>query len=173
MLVRAIPLVLERAPQARFIIASDGMQRNYLEKLAIKLGVSDNINFIGYISHDDVPGYLTTSDVYVSTSRSDSSSQSLQEAMACGLAAVVTELPDNREWITDGENGFVVPQNDYRALAEKIVYLIDNSEIRAKFGKKSRKIIVDTDEYIKEMGKVEKLYEDLIISKSDKENRQA
>jgi glycosyltransferase involved in cell wall biosynthesis len=162
MLIKAVPLVLERAPQARFIIASDGIQRGYLEKLATTLGVRGSISFVGYMPHDDIPVYLATSDVYVSTSRSDSSSQSLQEAMASGLAAVVTELPDNREWINDGENGFVVPQDDHQALAEKIVYLIDNSEIRAEFGKISRKIIVDIDDYYKEMGKVEKLYEEII-----------
>jgi glycosyltransferase involved in cell wall biosynthesis len=158
MLVRAVPLVLERAPQARFVIAGDGYQRGYLETLAAELGVAQNVSFIGYIAHDELPGYLASSDIYITTSRSDSSSQSLQEAMACELAPVATDLPANREWITDGENGFIVPQDDHKALAEKIVYLIENSETRAKFGKISRKLIADNAEYDKEMGKVEKLY---------------
>jgi glycosyltransferase involved in cell wall biosynthesis len=158
MLVRAVPLVLEQAPQARFVIAGDGYQRGYLEKLTAELGVAQNVSFIGYLPHDELPGYLASSDIYVTTSRSDSSSQSLQEAMACELAPVATDLPANREWINDGENGFIVPQDDHKALAEKIVYLIENSETRAKFGKINRKLIVDNAEYEKEMGKVEKLY---------------
>ncbi len=158
MLVRAVPLVLERAPQARFVIAGDGYQRGYLEKLTTELGVARNVSFIGYLPHDELPGYLASSGIYVTTSRSDSSSQSLQEAMACELAPVATDLPANREWINDGENGFIVPQDDHKALAEKIVYLIENSEARAKFGKINRKLIVDNAEYEKEMGKVEKLY---------------
>jgi glycosyltransferase involved in cell wall biosynthesis len=162
MFIKAIPLVMEKVPQARFIIAGEGIQRVYLEKLAVKLGVHGSINFLGYISHDDLPSYLATSDVYVSTSRSDSSPQSLQEAMACGLAAVVTDLPANREWITDGENGFIVPQDDHRALAEKIVFLLENSDTRVKFGKINRKIIVEKNDYFKEMAKVEKLYEGLM-----------
>ncbi|MBN1692634.1 MAG: glycosyltransferase family 4 protein [Dehalococcoidales bacterium] len=162
MLVRAVPLVLKQAPRARFIIGGDGAQRGYLEDLAAELGAAQNVSFIGYLPHDDLPGYLASSDIYVTTSRSDSSSQSLQEAMACELAPVVTDLPANREWITDGENGFVVPQDDPRALAEKIVYLIENSETRAKFGKINRKLIEDNSEYEKEMGKVEKLYESMM-----------
>ena len=162
MLVKAIPLVLKQVPQARFIIGGDGEQRGYLENLVKTYDASQNVKFIGYLPHDDLPNYLASADVYVSTSRSDSTSLSLQEAMACELAPVVTDLPANREWINDGENGFIVPQNDHQALAEKIVYLIDNSEIRAKFGKINRKLIVDRAEYNKEMEKTEKLYERII-----------
>jgi glycosyltransferase involved in cell wall biosynthesis len=162
MLVRAVPLVLERAPQTRFVIAGDGAQRGYLENMAVELGAAQNVSFVGYLPHDELSGYLASSDIYATTSRSDSSSQSLQEAMACELAPVVTDLPANREWITDGENGFIVPQDDHQALAEKIVYLIENSETRAKFGKINRKLIEDNAEYEKEMGKVEKLYESMM-----------
>ncbi len=165
MLIKAIPLVLEKVPQARFIIAGDGKQRKYLEQLATKLGVRSTINFVGSIPHDDVPVYLATSDVYVSTSRSDGSSQSLLEAMASGLAPVVTELPDNREWIKDGGNGFIVPQNDHRALAEKIVFLLNNNKVRTEFGKISRRIIVEKDDYFKEMAKVENLFAALMKNK--------
>ncbi len=162
MLVRAIPLVLQQASQVRFIIGGDGPQKSYLEKLTTTLGVSRSVTFVGYLPHDELPNYLAAADIYVSTSRSDSSSQSLQEAMACELAPVLTDLPANREWINDGENGFIVPQDDHRALAEKIIYLINNSEIRAKFGKINRRMIQDRAEYTEEMGKVEKLYQRMI-----------
>jgi glycosyltransferase involved in cell wall biosynthesis len=162
MLVKAIPLVLKHAPQVRFVIAGDGVQRDYLENLAASLGASQNINFVGYVLHDELPGYLASADIYVSTSLSDSASLSLQEAMACELAPVVTDLPGNREWINDGENGFIVPQNDHQALAKKIIYLVDNTEIRAEFGKINRKMIEERAEYDKEMEKLEKLYEGLV-----------
>lgn len=162
MLIRAIPLVLAKAPQTRFIIGSDGEQRSYLEKLAKKLGVRKSISFVGYLAHDDVPAYLASSDIYVSTSHSDSSSQSLQEAMACGVAPVVADLPANREWIKDGENGYIVPQNDYRGLAEKIVYLLENKKLCDEFSNRNRRIIEETDDYQKEMGKVETLYSAVI-----------
>jgi len=162
MLIRAIPLILEHITQVRFMIIGDGEQREYLESLATSLAISENISFVGWIPHDELPGYLTSSDIYVSTSRSDSTSISLQEAMACELAPVVTDLPANREWIKDAENGFLVPVDDSQALAKRIIHLIRNKEIREKFGKESRKIIKERAEYKEEMEKMERIYQELL-----------
>lgn len=162
MLIRAIPLVLEYSPQASFIIAGDGEQREYLKNLAGSLGCSENIRFVGQIAHDELPQYLASSDIYVSTSLSDSASLSLQEAMACEIAPVVTDLSGNREWVTDGENGFLVPVNDIQALAKKIVYLLENEETGRKFGRLGRKIIRERAEYEREMERMEGLYQRII-----------
>ncbi len=162
MLIKAMPLVLGQVPEARFVLAGDGEQRAYLESLANSLGILDSIKFVGWVPHNELPEYLASSDIYVSTSLSDSASVSLEEAMACQLAPVVTDLPANREWITDGENGFIVPLNDIQALADKIVFLLRNGDIREEFGKKGRKIITDRAEYEKEMSLMEKLYEGLV-----------
>ncbi|MFC2017366.1 glycosyltransferase [Chloroflexota bacterium] len=166
-LVRAIPLVLEEAPQAKFIIAGEGEQRAYLRDLTQSLGVSDNTKFVGWISHNELPDYLASSDVYVSTSLSDGTSQSLLEAMSCGLAPVITNIPANQLWIKDGENGFLVPTKDYKTLAAKITYLVKNREIIKIFGKASRSIVIETAEHKKEMARVEKMYEGLLSGKTD------
>lgn len=165
MLVRAIPLILGEVPEAQFIIGGDGEQKTYLENLAKSLGISNSVSFVGWIPHNDLPGYLASSDVYVSTSLSDSTSLSLQEAMACELAPVVTDLPANREWINDSENGFIVPQNDVPALASKVAYLLNNNETRMRFGRLGREIIQAKAEYQKEMEKMDKIYRQLVGSK--------
>ena len=162
MLIKAIPLVLKQVPQAAFVIVGDGEQRAYLEGLANSLKVSNNVRFTGWIPNAQLPDYLASSDIYVSTSLSDSTSLSLQEAMACELAPVVTDLPANREWIKDGENGFLVPVNDVATLADRITCLIKDGETREKFGKTNRKIIQQKAEYQKEMSKMEKLYQQLV-----------
>jgi len=166
-LINAIPLVLSQAPVAKFIIGGDGKQKGYLEDVANRLGVSENVNFIGWIPHNEIPKYTASSDIYVSTSLSDSASVSLQEAMACGLAPVVTDLPACREWVTDGENGFIVPTRDAPALADRIVYLLRNKEVRRRFGETGRKIIKERAEFEKEMAKMERLYEELLYSKKE------
>jgi len=161
MLIKAVPLILKQAPETKFVIAGDGEQRGALTNLANSLGVSDSIRFVGLLPHDELPRYLSSSDMYVSTSLSDSSPLSLQEAMACGLAPVVTDIPANRDWIKDGENGFLVPISDINMLANKIVYLIKNDQIREKFGKTNRQIIKEKAECATEMAKIEKVYERL------------
>ena len=122
--------------------------------MAKSLGISDSIRFLGWIPHGELPEYLASSDIYVSTSLSDSTSLSLQEAMACELAPVVTDLPANREWVTDGENGFIVPINDIQSLADRIVYLLKNNEARKRFGKAGREVIKQRAEYEREMEKM-------------------
>ena len=162
MLIRTIPLILNRVPKAKFIIGGEGEQRDYLKTLASSLGVINSIRFVGWIPHDELPKYLASSDIYVSTSLTDSTSLSLQEAMACELPPVVTDLPANREWVLDGKNGFIVPINDIQILAERIVNLIGNKEIREKFGKSGREIIKEKAEYEREMDRMERIYQELL-----------
>lgn len=163
MLIRAIPLVLKHFPEATFVIAGDGEQKEYLENLVNSLGCSESVRFVGWIAQDELPRYLASSDVYVSTSLSDSASLSLHEAMACELAPVVTDLSGNREWVTDGANGFLVSVNDIQALADKIVYLLKNEELARQFGRAGRKLIQERAEYKKEMARMEKLYEGIMV----------
>lgn len=161
-LIKAIPSVLEKVPEAKFIIAGDGDQRDYLKNLAVSLGVSDSIRFMGRIPHDELPRYLASADVYVSTSLSDSISVGLLEAMACELAVVVTDSGDNSNWVRDGENGFIVPVRSPDVLASRIVELLENEDVRHRFAQANRQAVEEKANYEKEMRKMEKLYEELI-----------
>ena len=162
MLISAIPLVLKEIPEAIFIFAGHGEQRNYLEGLANDLGISDSIRFIGHITHNMLPKYLASSDVFISVSLSDGTPQSLLEAMACGLPAVVSDIPANRLWIEDGGNGFLVPIGDHQMLADKISYLLKNRDIREKFGTLNREKAKERAEYENQMSKIETMYKELL-----------
>lgn len=160
--IKSIPLVLKEVPDTKFIIVGRGKTRLH-EELAKSLGILDNIRFIGLVQHHELPKYLASADVYVSTSLSDGGiAVSTLEAMACELPVVVTDSGDNKKWIKDGENGFVVPIKDPKSLAEKIVYLIKKEDARKRFGKLNRKMVEEKAEYYKEMEKMDKLYRELI-----------
>jgi glycosyltransferase involved in cell wall biosynthesis len=162
-LIKAIPLVLKQISDAKFIIAGEGSEEDYLKDLVESLGILDSIKFVGQIPHNELPRYLASSDVYVSTSLSDGGiAVSTLEAMACGLTPIVTDVGDNRKWIKDGKNGFVVPTKDPKSLAEKIIYLLENEDIRKEFGMMNRKIIEERNNYYKEMEKMENIYIRLI-----------
>jgi len=161
-LINSASLVLREFPKARFVIASRGSQEAELMKLADSLGISDSIKFVGFIPNEKLPQYLASSDIYVSTSLSDGGlSACTAEAMACELPVIITDFGDNRKWVRDGINGFLVPRKDFRSLAEKIVHLIKSENIRMKFGKIRRKIIEERLNYWREMEKMEHLYDDL------------
>jgi len=162
-LVKAVPLVLKQIPEAKFIIAGEGEQKEYLIALAKSLNVLHATRFVGWTPNDKLPKYLSSSDVYVSTSLSDSGlSAATAEAMACGLAVVITESGDNRRWVKDGENGFIIPLKEPKTLAEKIIYLLRNEDVKMEFGRRSREIIKERNDYYKEMEKMENIYKEMI-----------
>lgn len=161
-LIKAIPLVLKEIQSVIFVILGDGENRKYLEGLARSLDIDNKVIFRGSVPHQDLAKYLSISDIYVSTSLSDSTAVSNLEAMACGLAPIVTDIGDNREWISDGQNGFLIPIKDPEALAEKIILLLREKEMRKLFGTRSRTIIEERSDYYQEMAKVEKIYSELV-----------
>ncbi len=162
-LIRAVPRVLQEVSETKFIIAGHGEQRSYLEELTASLGVADSIKFVGLIPSDELPCYLASADVYVSTSLSDAGlAASTAEAMASELPVVITDFGNNGDWVKDGEGGFLVPLKDPTTLAEKIIYLLKNEDVRKKFGRVNRKVIVERNNYYKQMAKVEHIYQRLI-----------
>jgi L-malate glycosyltransferase len=162
-LLEAASIVLEKQKETRFIIAGEGPLTQELEKYAETLGIRERVDFIGFITADRMIETLSTSDIYVATALSDAGlSVSAAEAMACGLPVIVTDFGENKEWVQNGENGFVIPVRSPEILAEKILYLIENENARREFGEKNREIIVERYNYAKEMEKVEQFYIDLL-----------
>ena len=162
-LIRCIPFVFKEVPQAKFIIAGKGSEETKLKALAKSLKILESIRFVGWIPHNELPQYIASADIYVSTALSDAGlAVSTAEAMASELPVIITDFGDNRKWVKDGINGFIIPLRDPEVLAQKIIYLLQNESERKKLGKANRQIIEEKNNWEKEMGKMEKLYQELI-----------
>ena len=161
-LIKAIPYVINKYPNTYFLIIGEGILKHQLEEMVYKLGVAKNVRFVGLVPNRKIPTFLKASDIYVSTSLSDTRSVSMLEAMACGLPIVTTDLEANKECIKNGIGGYLIPKKNYKVLAEKIIYLLGNKDIRKRFGVINRKYVEREGNYEKEMRKMEKLYEELI-----------
>ena len=159
---KAIPIVLNRVPQTEFIIIFRNGQQKKLQKLKQQFSKVKNVKFIENMPRSKMPQFLSMADIYVSSSVSDGASNNLFEAMACELSTVVTDIPANRHWIRDGENGFLFKPHDYQVLAEKIIFLLQHKEIRSLFGERSRKIIQDKVEQKVQMANIERIYKELL-----------
>lgn len=125
-LIRAIPTVIARSPNVRFLIFGSGTQTPALMKLASELNVNHFLHFAGNVSRKELLGYMKDCDVYVSTSLSDGSSSSLLEAMSFGIPVVVTAIPGNAEWILGHVNGLMFAKGDSEGLAGSIISLSSN-----------------------------------------------
>ncbi|RJR28714.1 MAG: glycosyltransferase [Candidatus Latescibacterota bacterium] len=157
LLVEAAPMILERR-DASFVVCGDGPERERLKKRAAALGLAGRFAFAGRLDPEALAGVLREAAVYVSTSRSDSTSVSLLEAMACGVFPVVTDLPANREWIADGANGIIVPRRDPRALAEAVLSALGNDALRAAARERNAVIIAERGLWRDNMERVEEAF---------------
>ena len=160
-LISAIPMVVEQVPDARFLIIGEGPNTKMLKKMVEDLNIKDYVSFTGKVPNICLPKYLNIADIYVSTSLSDGASNSLLESMACALPVVVSDIPGNREWVTDGKNGFLVPVKDAKALAEKIVFLLKNDNLRKLFGDNNSKLTKEKADWTKNVSVLYRCIQDL------------
>ncbi len=122
-LAKAFALAASKAPDLRLLLLGDGSQRPYIEGLFNQAGVSDKVFFGGRVPNAELGLYYGAADIYVTPSHVDGSSVSLMEAMACGLPSLVSDIPANLEWVRDGLNGWVFPDNDPESLADILLKL--------------------------------------------------
>ncbi len=130
-LIAALPRVVAAVPDVRCEIAGDGPLRADLEAQAAALGVADHVHFLGRIPRAEVVRRLERAQVYCSTTVSDGLPLSHFEAMAAGAVPVCTDIPANRVWIKDGENGFLAPLGDAARLADRLVRALRDEAFRA------------------------------------------
>ena len=117
--LRGAAAELAADPNARLVIAGDGSRRPELERLAQTVLPAGRYAFIGRIGLEQMTDWLGRADVFVSASESDSTSQSLIEAMASGALPVVSDIEGNRPWLDDaGGKRFAV--GDAASLASAL-----------------------------------------------------
>lgn len=161
-LVHAVPIVKRAIPNVTIVIAGDGSERKNLERLIETLGIRDSVRFVGRVEEDEMVMWLRVADVYVSTSLADAGlAASTAEAMACGLPVVITDNADNRKWVEDGVGGFLVPNGAFEIIADRVICLLRDKEMRLEFGRRNRQVIEERNNYVTEMNKMEDIYEEL------------
>jgi glycosyltransferase involved in cell wall biosynthesis len=158
-LVAAFARVRETVPDARLTLAGSGSKQGALRKQVVGLDIGDAVRFPGEIAHINVPALLRDHNLFVSIARSDTTSVSLLEAMACGLFPIVSDIPANREWIEHGTNGLVVPLADAAALAMAITDAWKNPALRADAAKRNADLVEARADWSSNMSIVKDLFE--------------
>jgi len=157
--VRAMQVSIEQDPNLRFILIGDGPEESAICSYINELGVSEYVSLVGEVENSEMPRYLQSSDIYVSTSLSDTTPVSVSEAMACELTCIVTNVGGVKEIISDGVNGFLIKPGDYETLAQKIVELSSNPQLRESIGTNARETIINKLDWWSLMEKVNQDYE--------------
>lgn len=163
--LQAMTEVVKKVPDVRVLMCGDGPLRDEFIDFVIKNSLSEYIHFSGNVKNEDLPKYYNAADIYVSSSLSDGTSLALLESMACGLPSVVTDVPAILEWVKDGENGFIVPRKNSTVLAEKLIELLNNDNMRREFGMKNLAIAKERANWDDNFMKLVHIYDKLCPQK--------
>lgn len=137
-LIHAMETVSHRCLEARLIVVGEGKEKNSLEKLTNKLGLGDVVTFIGGVSNENVLEYMAAADILALPSLSEGFPVVILEALASGLPVVTTDILGLPEIICDGENGLLVAPKNIPQIAEKVLLLLQDNELRRKISQNNR-----------------------------------
>jgi glycosyltransferase involved in cell wall biosynthesis len=160
---RAVPLVLAKLPTAHFLCTGMSGEPQALRWLE-EFGITENVELLPLQSRLQMGELFRRSQVAVSPSTHDGTPNTLLEAMACGCFPVAGDIESLREWITPGENGFLIDPADEHTLAEAILQAFARSDLRQHAAQINRDLVASRAEYSRGMQQVEKIYSMLINS---------
>jgi glycosyltransferase involved in cell wall biosynthesis len=131
-LLKAAAIVFAKLPDWRLAIIGDGPLGEELQSLARDLGIASRVDWLGY--RDDPIPYLRAAKFFVLTSRFEGSPNALIEAMACGLASVVSNASPGPLELIGKDAGLIVPVENDEATAAAIITLANDEGLRARLG---------------------------------------
>ena len=142
--IRAVAKVVKSYPNIVYQIAGDGPLREAIENLIMELDLSNNVKLLGWMTQDELLQLYADAHIFVLSSvtaaNGDQEGQGLvlQEAQAMGLPVLSTLHNGIPDGVLDGQSGFLVPERDVNALAEKLSYLIEHPQVWSDMGRAGR-----------------------------------
>jgi len=131
--IKAVHILVKKYPNLQYLIIGDGRLRKELQDLIETLGLERHISLVGLKTPDEVIKLLETSHIFILPSVTRNAQEgipnALKEAMAMGIPVVSTYHAGIPELVENGITGFLVPEKDEHALADKIEFLIEHTEI--------------------------------------------
>ncbi|MCB0346460.1 MAG: glycosyltransferase family 4 protein [Bdellovibrionales bacterium] len=133
--IRAIAQLPREIP-CKLLIAGEGPEEDSLKGLISELGVVDRVELIGF--KERVQQLLWAADGFILTSDTEGLSTSVLEAMSASLPVVATDVGGNCELVVEGENGYLAPAGDSKAVAQLLLNIVNDPSLRRRFGGESR-----------------------------------
>lgn len=166
-LIKAMPHILKKFPKTKLIISGDGPERKNLENEVKKLRMEKSVIFPGFIPDRNFPNYMRACDVFILPSIIDSTGDTeglglvLAEAMACGTPVIGSDVGGITDIIKDRENGFLAVPRNPEDIAQKIIRLLSDEELKQKFSDEGLKKVQEKFSWAVVNEKFVKIYEGL------------
>jgi len=148
-LIRAIPDVLKAFPHTKLLIVGEGDLKEQLQKLSFQLHLQDAISFTGSMTHEELPNYFASADIFIGPSIIAESGDTeglgvvFLEALAAGCAVVASNVGGISDVIIHEKTGLLVEQKNPDQIAEAIIRLIEDGDLRKRLIENSRQHVED------------------------------
>ena len=149
-LIEAFPTIVREIPNAHLLIVGEGPYRAHLEKLVEKLSLKENVTFVGRIFYNDLPSYLSASDVFVMPSRSRFFGLEVEglgivylEASACAIPVVAGVSGGAPDAVQEGITGLCVDGTNVGQIAEAVIHICSDSKRATKMGLAGRNWVIE------------------------------
>ena len=133
------PTLSQRERKIRFLVVGGGYLLEKFKKFVIKENIGDKVIFAGVIEKNKIKNYYAAGDIFVYASKSETQGMIISEAMYSGLPIVAVNAPGIRDLVENKVNGFLVSE-DKNEFAEAVNKLIEDKNLREKFGRESGRI---------------------------------
>lgn len=159
--LEAMKIILANRKDVYLGIIGSGPALNSLKKHASYLGLNKNVKFWGFVSDEKLHEAYKNSDIFVTASTIETLGLVVIEAMAYGLPVVGVNKYAIPEVVKHNVNGYIVKPYDSKAMAEKILHLINNKDLRVRMGQKSKNLVKEHSLTIA-TDKLEQTYKNII-----------
>jgi glycosyltransferase involved in cell wall biosynthesis len=149
-------------------IVGEGPEKDKLQKKAKNTGIKDRIRFAGKVSHEQIPWYLSGSDVFVLCSFSEGRPNVVLEAMATGVPVIATDIEGVRGIVEDNVTGLLFEPGNDRELTDRLKTLFEDPELRALLGRGGRRLLIQKGlTWDNCANRYEKIYRQLVAKKME------
>ncbi len=137
--LKSLASIIDRFPRVRLIIAGDGAERPQLERQVAKLGLKDRVDFLGWVSPDEVPALLNTATMVLMPSRWEGLPSVVLQASMMARPVVATPVGGLSEVVAHQQTGLLVSPEDHAGLAEAIAFLLEHPRRAVEMGQAARR----------------------------------
>ncbi|MCS6923441.1 MAG: glycosyltransferase, partial [Fimbriimonadales bacterium] len=148
--------------RVRLYMAGDG-EVDAVRRLTAELGLQTQVDIRDWIEGEDKERWLQETNAFILPSRAEGLPMAMLEAMAYGKALIVSPVGGIPEFVTDGQEGILVPPDDIEAISRAIARLAENPDLRRQMGLAARKR-VEPLSVVNYMSQIVEIYRQVILS---------
>lgn len=174
-LIESVPHLVQECPRVKVLIVGDGPMKQGLIDLAQRIGVSERVVFTGRVAYQEVPLYINAADICAVPKKPMKTGYSplkLYECMACSRPVVATRA-EGFEILESSNAGFLVEAENPVALADAIIKLLQEPDLRQQMGENGRKYVVENHSWERVAGRVAEVLRQAIEDHNARRGRRA